>query len=83
MNLKERYKKETGKYVRFRETEGGKKLYYDDYVDWIERQFVELCNLQSVSNSVCPDCGSLITNTKKYGWFCSNIECRLKKQTDC
>lgn len=51
MNLKEDYKKETGEYVRFRETEKGKRLYDEDYVGWLERKVVKLCNLHDVINS--------------------------------
>lgn len=56
MNLKDEYKKETGNYVRFRETESGKKLYYDDYVTWLEDRLVKLLPIQNVIGN-CEWCG--------------------------
>ncbi len=46
MNLKDEYKKETGHYVHYRETESGIKLYYEDYVEYIEHRLIELKKLR-------------------------------------
>jgi hypothetical protein len=58
MNLKDEYKKETGNYVHFRETESGKKLYYEDYVEWIEDRLIKLLSIQNVSDN-CNWCETL------------------------
>jgi len=57
MDLKNEYKKETGHYVHFRETESGNKLYYENYVKWLEDRLVKLLPIQNVSDN-CEWCGT-------------------------